>query len=150
MSFNFGVLLNQGKEAADLVTENRRQVREVFNKLNDALSEFLGLDITLAEEVEYEHHDSAMHLRVLVSLGERKKTGYDKILIKHEISGVEKKLMMIKRSADGYPITVVHEKNHYVADNQDEFAGAIGLVLSSSQTHLMFNSFRRLVREKGV
>ncbi|CAH6926729.1 conserved hypothetical protein [Vibrio chagasii] len=145
MSFNFDELLNQGKEAANLVTQNNREIKEVFTKLNTSLSRFLEVEIQFLEEIEYEDDGKAAILRAVSMFEPRVKTGYNNISIKHEETNVKRHFMSVKRSSEGYPITVVHEKNHYVADNQDEFAQAVGTVVSNSQTHLMFRGFKRAI-----
>ncbi|GGI70236.1 hypothetical protein GCM10007978_05220 [Shewanella hanedai] len=157
MSFNFDELLIQGKDAADLVQQNKNEIEEVYEKLGHSLSSFLALDIKFEEDVEYKKennntaiHRSAIDILALHSVGfpkSRELTGYNYIFIKHEKTDVKKSLMKVKRSNGGYPITVVHEKNHYVADNQKEFADAVGVVVSDYQTHLMLRSFKRLVDE---
>ncbi|MDE1312641.1 hypothetical protein L9W73_17000 [Vibrio aestuarianus] len=147
MSFNFDELLNQGKDAADLVTQNKREINEVLTNLKESISRFLELDIKFMEQTQYEDDKPSVY-RVATMFEPRKKTGYSYILIENEETGVSKTLMTIKRSSEGYPIKVVHDKNHYSADNQSEFAQAVGSVVSNSQTHLMFRGFKRSVEEK--
>ncbi|HFG2128679.1 TPA: hypothetical protein ACGF4W_003620 [Vibrio cholerae] len=148
MSFNFDELLNQGKDAADLVTRNNGEISEVLTNLKQSISRFLELEINFLEQVQYEEDENHSPLRFAKMFEPLKKTGYNNILIEHEETGITKTLMTIKRSNDGYPIKVVHDKNHYSADNQSEFAQAVGAVVSNSQTHLMFRSFKRAVEEK--
>lgn len=148
MSFNFDELLNQGKDAADLVTQNKREINEVLTNLKESISRFLELDIKFMEQTQYEDDDKPSVYKVATMFEPRKKTGYSYILIENEETGVSKILMTIKRSSEGYPIKVVHDKNHYSADNQSEFAQAVGSVVSNSQTHLMFRAFKRSVEEK--
>lgn len=147
MSFNFDELLNQGKEAAELVTENNREIREIFISLKDSLSRFLELEIDLVEDVKYEDEGKPTFLRAASMFEPRKKTGYNDVSVKYNETNTKRKLMSIKRSKEGYPITVVCDKDHYVADNQAEFAEAIGTVVSNSQTHLMFRGFKRTIAE---
>lgn len=148
MSFNFDELLNQGKDAADLVTQNKREINEVLTNLKESISRFLELDIKFMEQTQYEDDDKPSVYKVATMFEPRKKTGYSYILIENEETGVSKILMTIKRSSEGYPIKVVHDKNHYSTDNQSEFAQAVGSVVSNSQTHLMFRAFKRSVEEK--
>lgn len=156
MSFDFYDLLNQGKEAADSVTKNNNEISEVLTSLKESISNFLEFDIKFREEIEYEARDkataskpSSMFFVRSTLIESLKPTGYTNIYIEHEETGVlSKVLLTIKRSSEGYPVKVVHEKNHYSADNQSEFAQAIGAVVSNAQTHLMFRSFQRAVEEK--
>ncbi|EKO3914745.1 hypothetical protein P0F25_003487 [Vibrio metschnikovii] len=147
MSFNFDELLNQGKDAADLVTRNNREIDEVLNDLKVSISKFLDLDIDFVEKEQYEDEIQPSLYSVANILRPRKKTGYKYLLIEHEATGISKTLMTIKRSSEGYPTKVVHEKNNYSADNQSEFAQAVGAVIANPQTHLMFRNFIRAVLE---
>ncbi|MCG3826847.1 hypothetical protein [Photobacterium damselae] len=148
MSFNFDELLSQGKDAADLVTQNESEINEVLINLLDSISRFMELDIKFTEQDQYEGDNKPAFYKIATMLEPGKKTGYSYILIVNEETGVSKTLMTIKRSSEGYPIKVVHDKNHYSADNQSEFAQAVGSVVSNSQTHLMFRGFKRSVEEK--
>ncbi|MBY7924553.1 hypothetical protein KW453_20095 [Vibrio fluvialis] len=139
MTFNFDDLLLQGKSAADLVIQNNVEIKEVFAELEASLSRFLGLDITLDEEIEYEEAEFKNIFE------RRKETGYKLVFVRDKASNVRKYLMSIKRSADGYPIVVAYDRNQYVADDKNEFAQGVGRVISNAQVHLNLNAFRRNV-----
>lgn len=147
MSFNFDELLNKGNEAADLAVQNNSEIKAVLDDLEASLARFLGIDIKLIEEIEYEDDGMSPFKRTASIFEPRKKTGYNYISISHEEAGIKRKIMKIKRSNEGYPIVVVDGKNHYSSDNQSEFADAVGIVITNSQTHLIFRAFSRNVKE---
>ncbi|OQU55955.1 hypothetical protein [Vibrio parahaemolyticus] len=147
MSFNFDELLNKGNEAADLVVQNNSEIKAVLDDLEASLARFLGIDIKLVEEIEYEDDGKHPFMRTATIFEPRKRTGYNHISVLHEETGVKQKIMTIKRSNEGYPIVVVDGKNHYSSDNQSEFADAVGSVVTNSQTHLIFRAFARNVKE---
>lgn len=153
MPINFEDLLNLGKESADLVIRNNSEIDETIESFRASLSTFLNLNINFTEEIEYEDDTNsfAARIRITNNLFEpRKKTGYSYICIQHTETGVTRRLIKIQRSNDGYPITVIIDKSHYINDNQEEFARALGAIASNSQTHLTLRSFQRMVEEKNT
>ena len=141
MSFNFEVLLNQGKEAANDVLKNREEVRAVLEDLKRSLSSFLELDISLQERIEFESDNSIGSILGAGLFKPKVKTGFNRVYIKSKEVDVERILFKIKRDDDVYPVTVVEGKNHYVSDNQSEFVDAIGEVVRNSQVHIMLKAF---------
>lgn len=152
MSFNFENLLNQGKESANLVIKNNSEIEQVIDAFRSSLASFLELNINFTEEIEYEDDTNILATQMrLASLFEpRKKTGYSYICIKHNETGITRRLIKIQRSNDGYPISVVIDKSHYISDNQEELAHALGAIASNSQTHLTLRAFQRMVEEKNT
>ena len=147
MSFNFDELLNQGRDAANLVIQNKREIKDVFDNLESSLSRFLELEVTIVEETAYEDDNKHPIMRTVTLFEPRKITGYNYVSVRHEESGVKRQLMLVKRSSEGYPITVVDGKNHYTADTQGEFAQALGTVIANSQTNLKLRGLKRAVAE---
>lgn len=148
MAYNFDDLLQQGKGAADNVLQNKKEVKEVLKDLETSLNKFLKIPIKLKEYTGYVKEDLDPILRISNPFKPKEKTGYNEVHIVHEQLGLSKEVFQLKRSDDVYPITVVRERNHSVADDQNEFANAIGLIASNSQFHLQLNSFKRQVEEK--
>jgi len=148
MSFNFDELLQQGKGAAENVLKNKREIKEVLNDLENSLSQFLEMPIKFKEYIGYVKGDNDPFMRIASSFKPREKTGYNEVHIVSEQVDLSKEVFQLKRSDDVYPITIVRDRNHTVADDQKEFASAIGQVVSNSQFHLQLNSFKRQVEEK--
>ncbi|MCD9501754.1 hypothetical protein GLP37_06150 [Photobacterium phosphoreum] len=148
MPINFDELLSQGNDAADLVIQNRSEINAVFENLRSSLSRFFAFEIRFVEEPEYEDENKTPMSRIsLMMTHPRKLTGYNHVYIESEEAGIRRKLTSIKRSPEGYPVTIVNAKNHYVAEIQEEFAAALGCVVSNPQTHLMFRNFKKNVHK---
>lgn len=146
MSFNFEELLNKGQEAGDQVIKNNNEITEVLDSLETSMSNFLRMDIVLLESVEYERVNHSN--KPLVALGifnypDKQETGNNIISIKHKEFAIEKFLFLLKRTNDGYPITVIYGKANYVAESQEEFSSAIGLVISTPKTNLLLREFKQ-------
>lgn len=150
MSFNFDELLQQGKGAAENVIQNRREITAVLNDLRSSLSQFLGMPVKFKEYVEYVEDDSnpMAIARLTLQFKPKEKTGFNVVHILSEQVECSKEVFKIKRSDDVYPITIARGRNHTVADDQSEFASAIGQIVSNSQFHLQLNAFKRQVEEK--
>lgn len=151
MTFNFDEFLNKGNDAADLVIKSNEEVDEVLTILKDSISRFLNLSIELDEKEQYEDDDKPMSYRNLMNIDPLrilKKTGYIYISITNKETGINKVLMNIKKSSEGYPIKIVHDKVHYSADNKGEFIQVVGDIVSNPQTNLMLRGFKRSVEEK--
>lgn len=148
MSFNFDELLQQGKGAAENVIQNRREIKAVLNDLQSSLSQFLEIPIKLEEYIEYVQNDLEPLARISLQFKPKEKTGFNVVRIVSEQVDCSKEVFKIKRSDDVYPITIVRDRNHSVADDQSEFASSIGQIVSNSQFHLQLNSFKREVEEK--
>jgi len=148
MSFNFDELLQQGKGAAENVLKNKREIKEVLTDLENSLSQFLETPIKFKEYIGYVKQDNDPFRRITSSFIPREKTGYNEVHIVSEEVELSKEVFQLKRSDDVYPITIVRDRNHSVADDQNEFAMAIGQIASNSQFHLQLNSFKRQVKEK--
>jgi hypothetical protein len=148
MAFKFDELLEQGKGAAENVLKNKKQIREVLDDLEVSLSRFLEMPVKFKEYTGYAKGDEDPFIRMANSLKPKEKTGYNEVHIVHQQTGASKEVFQLKRSDDIYPITVVRERNHSVADDQNEFASAIGQIISNSQFHLQLKSFKRGVEEK--
>lgn len=149
MPINFEDLLNLGKESADLVIQNNSEIDVTIESFRVSLSIFLNLNINFTEEIEYEDDTNSFAFRTRL-FEPRKKTGYSYICVQHIETGVTRRLIKIQRSNDGYPITVIIDKSHYINDNQEEFARALGAIASNSQTHLTLRTFQRMVEEKNT
>tara|TARA_Y100000052_G_scaffold21286_1_gene21387 strand:+ start:2180 stop:2671 length:492 start_codon:yes stop_codon:yes gene_type:complete len=147
MSFNFDAILQQGKVAAENVKKNRAQIKEVLSDLEESLKRFLDVDLKHEQRIEYLQNQDPM-LALTNMLKPTEITGYKLLYIKNKKSDEDLFLFKIKFSEDIYPVTIVREKNHIVADDQNEFADAVGQIMSSSQLHLKLGSFRRRVDEK--
>lgn len=150
MSFNFDELLQQGKGAAENVIQNRREIKAVLNDLQSSLSQFLEMPIKFEEYIEYVENDSDPLgiARLAFQFKPKEKTGFNVVHIVSEQVEFSKEVFKLKRSDDVYPITIVRERNHSIADDQSEFASAIGQIVANSQFHLQLNSFKRQVEEK--
>lgn len=148
MSFNFDDLLKQGKGAAENVIQNRKEIKAVLDDLQSSLSQFLEIPIKIEEYIEYVEQNPASLAVMALQLKQREKTGFNVVHIVSEQVECSKEVFKIKRSDDVYPITIVRDRNHSVADDQSEFASSIGQVVSNSQFHLQLNSFKREVEEK--
>lgn len=148
MSFNFDELLQQGKGAAENVMKNRSEIRSVLTDLENSLSKFLGMSIKLEEHTEYVQGDQNPITMFANSFKPKEKTGFNLVSIKSTEVDISKELFKLKYSDDVYPITIVRERSHLVADDQSEFASSIGQIASSSQFHLQLNSFKRQVDAK--
>jgi len=148
MSFNFDQLLQQGKGAAENVIKNQKEIKEVLEDLENSLSQFLGMPIKLEENIGYVKNDEDPFVYIAKMLKPKEKTGYNEVHIVSEQVEFSKEVFQLKRSDDVYPITIVRERHHSVADDQNEFASAIGQIASNSQFHLQLNSFKRQVEEK--
>lgn len=150
MNFNFEEHLNIGKAAAELVTKNKSEIEFVFNAFKNALSKFLEIDISLAAEVEYE---SEKH--PLIAIGKiwepKKPTGRTNVYMANKDNSIRSIIFSLEEHKNGYPITIIHEKNYFVADTQDEVANALNEISTNSQFHLLLNSFlikHRIQEEK--
>jgi hypothetical protein len=148
MSFNFDELLEQGKGAAEDVIKNRKEIKDVFNDLQDSLSKFLEIPIKFEERIEYVGDKLDAISRLALQFKPKEKTGFNVVNIVSEEVGISRVVFKLKRSDDVYPITIVRDRNHSVADNQSEFASSIGQIASNSQFHLQLRSFKRQVEEK--
>ncbi len=148
MSFKFDELLQQGKGAAENVLKNKSEIKEVLKDLENSLSQFLETPIKFKEYIGYVKQDNDPFRRIANPFIPREKTGYNEVHIVSEEVEFSKEVFQLKRSDDVYPITIVRERNHSIADDQSEFASAIGQIVSSSQFHLQLNSFKRKVEEK--
>jgi hypothetical protein len=148
MSFNFDELLQQGKGAAENVLKNKREIKEVLTDLENSLSQFLEIPIKFVEYIGYVKNDDDAFMRMTNAFKPKEKTGYNEVHIASKQVEFSKEVFQLKRSDDVYPITIVRERNHSVADDQSEFASAIGQIVSNSQFHLQLNSFKRQVEEK--
>jgi hypothetical protein len=148
MSFNFDELLKQGKGAAENVIQNKKEIKAVLNDLQSSLSQFLEIPIKFEEYIEYVKKDSNPLTIMNLQFKPREKTGFNVVHIVSEQVKCSKEVFKIKRSDDVYPITIVRDRNHSVADDQSEFASSIGQIVSNSQFHLQLNSFKREVEEK--
>lgn len=148
MSFNFNELLLQGKSAAEDVIQNRKEIKSVISELQNSLSSFLEMPIRLVERIEYIQNDSDIMTKLSFQIKPKEKTGFNLIYIVNEDVDLSKEVFKIKRSDDVYPVTIVRDRNHSVADDKSEFASALGQIASSSQFHLQLNAFKREVEEK--
>ncbi|MFQ2454810.1 hypothetical protein ACK316_08465 [Aeromonas caviae] len=155
MGFNFEDFLNKGSEAADQVINNKKEINEVIKEMIISLTQFLEMGLQLIEETEFEDNDDnervpMAHAAFLSyrDLKKRQATGYTHISIASENDKIKETcyLFKLKRSPDGYPITVVKGDIHMVSENQNEFASAIGEVLSDAQTHIKLKSFVRKIK----
>ncbi|WP_340642592.1 hypothetical protein [Photobacterium damselae] len=142
MSFDFDELLSKGFDAANLVIQNNNEINAVFDDLEASLTKFLGIKITLIEDIEYENKTKNPLMLTSSIFEPRKRTGYNSISIYSEEADIKRRIMKIKRSNEGYPIVVVDGKNHYLSDNQREFVEAVGSVIVNPQTHLTFRAFK--------
>lgn len=141
MSFNFDDLLSQGKSAADAVVQNREEIQEVLDLLETSLSNFLQIQVSLSEETAYEDDGKPEAFRMVNILGVRKKADYNYLYLLHNETGIKTEIARLKRSKNGYPITIIFGKRHDLTDNQDDFAASLGTVVSDSQTHLRLRQF---------
>ncbi|MEW6989641.1 hypothetical protein AADZ91_03035 [Colwelliaceae bacterium 6441] len=148
MNFNFDELLQQGKGAAENVLKNKREIKAVLKDLENSLSQFLEMPIKFEEYIGYVKNDNDPFTRLAGSFKPREKTGFNEVHIVSEQVDFSKEVFQLKRSDDVYPITIVRDRNHSVADDQSEFASAVGQIVSNSQFHLQLNSFKRQVEEK--
>lgn len=146
MSFDFDGLLQKGKGAAEDVIKNSKEVKAVLQDLENSLSKFLDLPLELVEYVEYVEEE--LSIKFANPFKPKEKTGFDVVLIVSKQVDVRREVFKLKRSDDIYPVTVVRERNHSVASNQDEFAASIGGIASNSQFHLQLKSFKRQVEDK--
>lgn len=80
-----------------------------------------------------------------MNLPSRKATGNNILDIVDSATSHNQRLCLLKRSDNGYPITVIDGKHHYRADTQDELVAAFGQVLSNPQTHLKFREFKNKI-----
>ncbi|WP_367107521.1 hypothetical protein [uncultured Psychrobacter sp.] len=148
MAFNFDKLLQQGKGAAENVVKNQKEIKEVLEDLENSLGQFLEIPIKLEEYIGYVKNEEDPFVYIAKMLKPREKTGYDEVHISSEQVNLTKEIFQLKYSDDIYPVTIVRDRNHSVADNQSEFAAAIGQIVSNPQFHLQLNSFKRQVEEK--
>lgn len=148
MSFNFDNLLQQGKGAAENVVQNRKEIKAVLNELQISLSQFLEIPIKFVETTEYVQDDLNPILKMAFSSTPKEKTGYTVVHIVSEQVEYSTEIFKLKRSDDVYPVKIVRDKNHSVADDQNEFASSIGQIVSNSQFHLQLNSFKKQVEKK--
>lgn len=148
MSFNFDEFLQKGKGAAENVLQNRKEIKEVLTDLQTSLAQFLELEIEFEERTEFESDDSDPFSRIAGAFKPRKSTGYNVVYIKSAVVDVDRAIFKLKRSDDIYPITIAKDKNHFVSDDQGEFASAVGQVVSNSVFHLQLNAFKRQIEEK--
>jgi hypothetical protein len=148
MSFNFDDLLQQGKGAAENVIQNRNEIKSVLNDLEVSLGKFLQMPIELEEYIEYVQDDQDPIARFTNQFKPKERTGFNVVSIKSSQVKISKDLFKLKRADDVYPVTIVRERSHFVADNQNEFATLIGQVVSNAQFHLQLRSFKRQVDEK--
>ncbi len=143
MAVNFYELLQKGKDAADQVIQNTNEIGATLDELRDSLSMFLEMDVDLVESIEYAGETSKG--LVIGMLTPRLKTGFNIVSIKHNVTNISRKLFSIKRASEGYPVTLVFDEAHYVADNKNEFDRALGVIISSSKTNLVLRVFKREV-----
>jgi len=150
MTFNFDDLLLQGKGAAENVIKNREEVQSVLNDLEKALSNFLGISVKFEEQAEYVQHDTNPIAIFANPFKPREKTGFNIVNIVNVETEISKEVFKLKRSDDVYPITVVRERSHSVANDQSDFASSIGQIASNSQFHLQLKAFKKQVEAKLV
>jgi hypothetical protein len=146
MTYNFDELLLQGKSAAENVVQNRSEIEAVLDQLQRSLSQFLSIPIKFDETIEYVQDPDPLS-NLIIQLRPKEKTGFNIVCIHNEETKYSKGMFKIKLSDDVYPVTLVREKNRYVADNKSEFEAALGEIVSNSQFHLKLNSFRKKVEE---
>lgn len=143
MTVNFYELLQKGKSAADQVIKNNNEIYSTLDELKDSLSKFLDMDVDLIENIEFERENANVLMSNL--LATRKKTGFNIVSIAHDATKINKELFSIKRSNEGYPVTLSFDEAHYVADNKSEFDKALGIIVASSKTNLTLRAFKRMV-----
>lgn len=146
MEFNFEDLLKQGHEAAEIVIKNKSEIEETFRLLERSISNFIEIEVSIIEEEEYDFDEKPRNkLMNAFIIPSQVATGYNLVSIKHPETNVSKYLFSIKRSSDGYPITVVFGKANFIAETQDELRNTIGLVISKPDINLALRSFKREV-----
>jgi hypothetical protein len=146
MHINFIDLLQQGKDAAENVIQNKKEIKSVLSDLEGSLSQFLEIPIKLEQHIEYVEYAELDQLsRLALQFKPKEKTGFNVVRIVNKQTELSNEVFKLKHSDDVYPVTIVRERNHSVADNQSEFASAIGQIVSGSQFHLQLNSFKRMV-----
>lgn len=144
MEFNFEDLLKQGHEAAEIVIRNNSEIDEIFKSLAHSISNFIEIKVSLIEEKEYEFDEKSRNkLMSTFIVPSKVATGYNLVSIINPETNVSKSLFSIKRSGDGYPITVVFGKANFIAETQDELRSTIGLVISKPEINLALRSFKR-------
>lgn len=155
MEFNFNDYLTKGNEAAEKVINNRKEINNVMSEMRKSLIQFLEIELLLLEEAEYEDDILNENIRQGLSafqpfngMMKRQTTGFTKISLVSDNDKIKDKcyLFKLKRSGDGYPIVVAKNEIHLVADNQSEFASAIGEVLADAQTHIQLKQFVRKIK----
>lgn len=142
MKFDFTKTLQHGHDAAEQVIKNNNEIEEIFKSLAISLNEYLDLKIELMETVEYESNNKT---KIFNPFEIKVKTGRNIISLRHEETDVSKALFYIIRSEHGYPITVILDRDNYVADNQMDFYAAISTVISNGQTNIRIREFKRAV-----
>ncbi|WP_444906682.1 hypothetical protein ACJJIR_20870 [Microbulbifer sp. SSSA008] len=144
MNFRFDELLQEGKANADIVAKNNNEIQAVVDLLARSVTSFLDFRVEIFEEAEYETPSSALQRIAsnnLLESNKRKPTGYAVLYFRNPEADIKKPFVRIKRSEDGYPISVIHKKNHIVCENQLEFGSALGQVISDPQLHLSLKTF---------
>jgi hypothetical protein len=143
MKFNFEDSLNKGKTAAELVITNNKEIKAVFDQFRDALSKFIQIEIELKEENEYETNRNDKSTLGLIGriLADSKPTGKTNIFIQNKNGTIRNQLFTIEKNKNGYPISIIFQKDCFVASNQVEVANAIDEISMNPQFHLSLNSF---------
>ena len=150
MDLNFDELLNQGQGAAENVLKNRKEIKSVLHDLQNSLSKFLSMSIELKESIEFVEENSNSITRLAIQFKPKEKTGFNVVSIVSKEVDYSQELFKIRRSDEVYPITLVRDREHMVADDQTEFSSSIGQIVSKAQFHFKLKSFKKKVEQKQV
>ncbi|OOE84206.1 hypothetical protein BZG73_10075 [Salinivibrio siamensis] len=152
MSFKFQESLIKGQEGASLVNKNKKELKEIYTELTNALSEHFGFEVELTPRKEFRDVDSSNTLRALGAAinawanPEKVATGYTILSLGVEGDSVNKlTLFKYKESDDVYPVTVLFNKDKFLCYDQEEFADAVKKVLENSRLNLELINFKSSV-----
>lgn len=133
MTFNFTEKLQSGKDSADAVLNNRKEIKSVFTNLSDSLAQFLEQDVAISLNAEYERGKN-----IFDSIA----TGKDIVSLKSVKGKNRVELFKVEQDNNGYPITIIYQKRVYLAYSKVELEEMLGDVVSDPHIHL---EMKRLV-----
>lgn len=144
MEMNFKELLMQGESAANEIVRNHNEIETVLRELEKAISEHIKIMINLhsTPQIEQTLPNLSKEVGVFASLlSPKKETGFEIMSLHHDETSIDKPIFLMKKSENGYPVTVVHNKKEITADSQEDLTAALGIIIADPKTIFKLRSF---------
>ncbi|MGL6006096.1 hypothetical protein [Aeromonas sobria] len=144
MAFDFIKHLKIGESAANEIVKNNNEIEFVIRELENAISEHIGIIIHLHSTIQLEDvmpDFSKKGIGLSAFFSQKIETGYDIISLHHDETSTDKPIFLMKKSPNGYPVTIIHNKREMVADSKEDLSDALGVVISDPKTIFKLRSF---------